>query len=448
MQRLGNRFYKTIVILWLTLSLGSIVLAALSWVKLNELLKVGIQVTVIHDDLNEILKLMLDSETGMRGYVITGNTNFLELYLAAKTSLPPRFDELVEFSRDNSTFIKAVMVLRGKTELSLDWQRKAVESRQRDFKLASDLIATGEGNRIMDGIRAQVAELDQLQIAERSQIRQQFKKQISRAGLTSLGAAIVGAGAGIIAFWLTQVALKQQRRERDLLAAKLQAEHSNQEKTAFMANMSHEIRTPMNAIVGFSEILQNELRDPRHRQYLQSIRTSAGSLLLLINDILDMSKIESGKLELHPEPTDLQEICDFLQTLFSEATAKKKLKLECHVAEHLPHALLLDRIRLRQILVNLVGNAVKFTDQGGVEVRVKWEKEDTSSHVTLIIEVQDTGVGIPQDRLESIFKPFVQAGVHREKEKQGTGLGLSIVKRLTETMGGTATVARDRKSVV
>ena len=441
MQRLGNRFYKTIVILWLTLSLGSIVLAALSWVKLNELLKVGIQVTVIHDDLNEILKLMLDSETGMRGYVITGNTNFLELYLAAKTSLPPRFDELVEFSRDNSTFIKAVMVLRGKTELSLDWQRKAVESRQRDFKLASDLIATGEGNRIMDGIRAQVAELDQLQIAERSQIRQQFKKQISRAGLTSLGAAIVGAGAGIIAFWLTQVALKQQRRERDLLAAKLQAEHSNQEKTAFMANMSHEIRTPMNAIVGFSEILQNELRDPRHRQYLQSIRTSAGSLLLLINDILDMSKIESGKLELHPEPTDLQEICDFLQTLFSEATAKKKLKLECHVAEHLPHALLLDRIRLRQILVNLVGNAVKFTDQGGVEVRVKWEKEDTSSHVTLIIEVQDTGVGIPQDRLESIFKPFVQAGVHREKEKQGTGLGLSIVKRLTETMGGTATVA-------
>ena len=107
----------------------------------------------------------------------------------------------------------------------------------------------------------------------------------------------------------------------------------------------------------------------------------------------------------------------------------------------MPHALLLDRIRLRQILINLVGNAVKFTDKGGVEVRVNWEKQKTSSHVTLAIDVQDTGVGIPQDKLDAIFKPFVQAGTHREKELQGTGLGLSIVKRLTETMGGSVTVA-------
>ena len=109
--------------------------------------------------------------------------------------------------------------------------------------------------------------------------------------------------------------------------------------------------------------------------------------------------------------------------------------MECHVAENLPHALLLDRIRLRQILVNLVGNAVKFTDKGSVDVRVTWEKQQTSSHVTLVIEVQDTGVGIPQDKLDAIFKPFVQAGAHREKEKQGTGLGLSIVKRLDRDHG-------------
>jgi CheY-like chemotaxis protein len=115
--------------------------------------------------------------------------------------------------------------------------------------------------------------------------------------------------------------------------------------------------------------------------------------------------------------------------------------LECHVVENLPHALLLDRIRLRQILINLVGNAVKFTDKGGVEVRVTWKKQQTSNHVMLVIEVQDTGVGIPQSKLDVIFKPFVQAGAHREKEKQGTGLGLSIVKRLTEIMGGTVTVA-------
>ncbi|HZL13412.1 MAG TPA: ATP-binding protein, partial [Verrucomicrobiae bacterium] len=209
----------------------------------------------------------------------------------------------------------------------------------------------------------------------------------------------------------------------------------------FLANMSHEIRTPMNAILGFSELLQADLKTPKHRQYLQSIRTSADSLLQLINDILDMSKIEAGMMELRPEPTDLHEVCDFLHTLFSEPTAKKGLKLKCHVAEDLPHALLLDRIRLKQILINLVGNAIKFTDSGGVEVRVSWEKQPANSGLTLIIEIQDTGVGIPQDRLDAIFKPFVQSGAHLEKEKQGTGLGLSIVKRLTEIMGGTVTVA-------
>jgi CheY-like chemotaxis protein len=132
-------------------------------------------------------------------------------------------------------------------------------------------------------------------------------------------------------------------------------------------------------------------------------------------------------MELRPEPTDLREICDFVHTLFAGPAAKKGLKLICQVVENLPHALLLDRIRLRQILINLVGNAVKFTDQGSVEIRVSWEKQETSSHVTLVIEVQDTGVGIPKDKLDAIFKPFVQAGAHREKEKQGTGLGLASV---------------------
>ena len=258
---------------------------------------------------------------------------------------------------------------------------------------------------------------------------------------TSLVAGSFGIGAGLLALWLAWVALKQQQHERVLAEAKSQAEHSNQEKTLFLANMSHEIRTPMNAILGFSELLQGDLREPKHRHYVESIRSSAGSLLLLINDILDMSKIEAGVLELHPEPTDLREICDFIRTLFSEPAAKKDLKLECQVAGDLPHALLLDRTRLRQILVNLVGNAVKFTDRGGIHLRVDWEKQPTSSHVMLVIEIQDTGVGIPQDKLDVIFKPFVQSGAHREKENQGTGLGLSIVKRLADIMGGTVTVA-------
>ncbi len=441
MRRLGNRFYKTIVILWITLSIGSVVLAAISWVQLSARLAEGRQMTASRQDLDDILRFLVDAETGTRGYVITGNTNFLQPVVEATNNVPARFDHLVQLAHTDPGFLRDVTILRGQSDLSFDWQRRIIEARNHNFNKAADLISTGEGKKVMDGIRAQVAEMNRVHARQVNDIRDQIQRQIYRANLTSLAAGIAGIGAGIIAFWLTQIALRQQRRERGLIEAKLQAEHSNQEKTVFLANMSHEIRTPMNAILGFSELLQNDLHDPRHQQYLKTIRASAGSLLLLINDILDMSKIEAGMLELYPEPTDLREICDFVHTLFAEPATKKGLKLLCQVVDNMPHALLLDRIRLRQILINLVGNAVKFTDHGGVEVRVAWEKQETSSHVTLIIDVQDTGLGIPQNKLDAIFKPFVQAGAHLEKEKQGTGLGLSIVKRLTEIMGGTVAVA-------
>jgi signal transduction histidine kinase len=441
MRRLGNRFYKTIVVLWLTLSIGSVVLAAISWWNLSNLMTQGRQLTATRDDLDGLLKSMLDAETGTRGYVITGNTNFLEPFQNATSSISPQFDHLVSLVGGDPVLIKKAADLRGQMELSLNWQQQVIATRNRSFNKAADLISTGQGKQVMDGIRDQISQLGRMRTDKQSQIREQINRQVFRASLTSMAAGAAGVGAGIIAFWLSQIFLRQQKREHELMEAKLQAEHSNQEKTAFLANMSHEIRTPMNAILGFSELLQNDLPKPRHRQYLQSIRSSADSLLLLINDILDMSKIEAGAMELHPEPTDLREICDFVRTLFSEPAAKKYLKLECHVVENMPHALLLDRIRLRQILVNLVGNAVKFTDKGGVDVRVTWEKQQMSNQVTLVIEIQDTGVGIPQDKLDAIFKPFVQAGAHREKERQGTGLGLSIVKRLAGIMGGTVTVA-------
>jgi CheY-like chemotaxis protein len=127
--------------------------------------------------------------------------------------------------------------------------------------------------------------------------------------------------------------------------------------------------------------------------------------------------------------------------LYGEPVLKKGLKLECHVAEDMPRSILLDRIRLRQVLVNMVNNAVKFTDRGGIDIRVTWEKQDSTSRITLIFEIQDTGIGIPQEKIDAIFRPFVQGGMDREKEKQGTGLGLSIVKRLVERMGGIVTVA-------
>jgi len=441
MRQPNNLIYKTAVILWLTLSIGSVVLAAISWWQLSVQMTSGRDIVTAREELDGVLKSLLDTETAMRGYVITGDKQFLEPLNSSSTNLSARFNHLVELAHNDSDLLKSVTQLRAQAEVSLNYQMAVIEAREHGFAKAASLIAAGDGKRSMDEVRDEAARLTQQLASKITGIRSRLRTILSRANITSVAAGVMGVGAGIFAYWLARLTLKHQQRERELVEAKLQAEHNNKEKTIFLANMSHEIRTPMNAILGFSELLQDDLHEPRHRQYLQSIRSSAGSLLLLINDILDMSKIEAGVMELHPEPTDLREICDFIHTLFSEPAAKKNLQLGCQVAGDFPHALLLDRIRLRQILVNLVGNAVKFTDQGSVEVRVLWEKEATSSHVTLVIEVQDTGVGIPQDKLDAIFKPFVQAGANRDKENQGTGLGLSIVKRLTEIMGGTVTVA-------
>jgi len=437
----GSRFYKTVVIVWLTLSVGSVVLAILSWMELSSRLTDGRRMNAIREDLDEILKLSLDAETGARGYIITGNTNFAEPLRQAVPRLNACFDDLVMQARNDANFLKSVTDLRGQVDQVFDWERRVVDARDQSFSRAAGLINAGEGKRLMDQIRERVRLLYDRHTQQLVAIRTQIQTQLYRANLTSLAAGIIGFCAGLFAFWLTQLALRQQKRERELVEGKRQAERSSREKTAFLANMSHEIRTPMNAILGFSELLQGDLADPKHERYLRSIRSSADSLLRLINDILDMSKIEAGVLDLRPEPTDPREICSFVRTLFTEPTTRKNIRLNCHIADDLPRALLLDGIRLRQILVNLVGNAVKFTDHGAVDVRVLWEKQAASSHITLILEVQDTGLGIPQDKLDAIFKPFVQAGAHREKEKEGTGLGLSIVKRLTEIMGGTVTVA-------
>ena len=437
----GRQFYKIVVISWLILSAIGAVVAFISWRQLSSRMSEGHQNSVTREALNSTFKYLLDAETGQRGYFITNDKKFLEPYNLAASNLPPQFDHLLNLVHDNPTLLKGVNDFDGQAQVLMNDLQQLDALHEKNHDKGAALDAERQEKDIMDGLRDQYKDLDDICIGQQANVRQQILEHIQRANMFTWVVGFLSVGAGLLAFWLSQVALKYQRREREMGEAKLRAEHSNQEKSIFMANMSHEIRTPMNAILGFSELLGNDLTLPKHKNYLQLIRTSAVSLLQLINDILDMSKIEAGVLDLHPEPTDTREICDFIHTLFYEPAAKRGIRLECHVVADLPHALLIDRIRLRQILVNLVGNAVKFTDQGSVDVRVFWEKQETSSQVTLVIEVLDTGVGIPKDKLDAIFKPFVQSGAHQEKEKQGTGLGLSIVKRLTEVMGGTVTVA-------
>lgn len=243
----------------------------------------------------------------------------------------------------------------------------------------------------------------------------------------------------------------QKTFENELIEAKSKAElatkkaeESNKLKEAFLANMSHEIRTPMNAIIGFSDILSKRDLEEQEKEYVMIIKTAGENLLTIINDILDISKIEAGMMTFEEHTFSVREIFKSLQVMLIEKAKEKHLELLFSCDEDVPNVLQGDNTRLTQILINLAGNAIKFTQNGNIHVRVKVLRNDIDSNrngnILLEFSVTDTGIGIPQDKLEHIFERFRQAESHTTRKYGGTGLGLSIAKQLAELQGGTLSV--------
>ncbi|WP_321430923.1 PAS domain S-box protein [uncultured Methanolobus sp.] len=216
--------------------------------------------------------------------------------------------------------------------------------------------------------------------------------------------------------------------------AEEKAKAASQAKSDFLANMSHEIRTPLNGIIGFSDLLINSQPVSSQLQYLQTINASANSLLDLINDVLDISKIEAGKLELVNEKVDLRELCEQINDMLKYSAHAKGLELLSNLSPRLPDFIVADRMRLRQVLVNLLGNAIKFTSAGEVELKVIAGKTDIESKADITFSVRDTGIGIPPDKQTDIYDSFSQADSSISRKYGGTGLGLSISNKLLEKM--------------
>jgi len=241
-----------------------------------------------------------------------------------------------------------------------------------------------------------------------------------------------------------------RRSEDELRAAKLEAERLAREaeaasrtKSEFLANMSHEIRTPMNAVIGYSDLLSNTVTDPQQRNYLDAIRAGSRSLLMLINDILDLSRIEAGKMRLDYSPVSVRRLLDDVRHIFDLRAREQGITLEVSVSSDMPATMMLDETRFRQVLFNLVGNAIKFTHEGGVAVRAtvrlaKGKTGKTQEHQTycLSVKVTDSGIGIPSDQRDRIFDAFEQQEGQNTRRYGGTGLGLAISRKLAQMMGG------------
>jgi signal transduction histidine kinase/ActR/RegA family two-component response regulator len=282
-----------------------------------------------------------------------------------------------------------------------------------DLTIRTGVSGNDELGQVATSIDAMAAQLgDDLQ--RRQQVEQELLASNERLGLVN-GELIAAT-----------------HHAKEMAAA---ADEANRAKSEFLANMSHEIRTPMNGVIGMSELMLDGHLSELQRDYTETIRDSGRALLTVINDILDFSKIEAGKVELESSSISIRSLTDDVSRLVAIEAHAKHLEITAQVDAAVPERVLADAGRVRQVLLNLCGNAVKFTEQGEVAISVRVVARD-SARVTLRFEVRDSGIGIPPDRLHTLFKPFSQVNASTTRRFGGTGLGLSIVKRLAEMMGG------------
>ena len=448
-----------------------------------------------------IEKCMADREDGQRGFLITGKEDFLDKYTnGEQKKLPEYFDRLRNIISDRGRTNELAGKADRLEKLAAEWSHKAAEpeiairrkinEHPESLRNVAGLLETGTGKNILDIIRQ---DFDKFTTEEERLTALRFFKASSASRQTTQTTLVLALASlilgGIMARKITQSITKPIHRltnaleavsasdfhqrievasedeigklsdsfnemvndlkildeyrvesEEVLRKARQAAETANQSKSEFLASMSHEIRTPMTAILGFNEILLENATDSTDIDAAGTVKKNGEFLLSLINDILDLSKIDAGKIELEKIDCSTQQFLSEVFTLMNERATAKSLPLTVKFDGPIPETICTDPTRLRQVLINIIGNAIKFTECGSVELVARL-LDEPGQEPKLQLDVIDSGIGISDDKLVSLFSPFTQADTSTTRKFGGTGLGLSISKKLAERLGGDITVS-------
>ncbi len=426
---------------------------------------------------------LLDAETGQRGYLLTRKYTYLDPYLKSLQPIEDKLAELEQLTRHDPLLSQRVVTLRQLIDKKQTELAQTIRlSQEQNHAAAMDIVLSNKGKEHMDAIRLELSQIKTavtMAAAEQHQRIDQLATQINWIIIifaSSLAALILWAGflarqrlllplrdlmsAGdalaqgkphqlpptsdrseIAQLWNGFIKMQNALfyREKKLTALKQEAEAANREKSAFIANMSHEIRTPMNGIIGMLKLLRQASLPSIQQEHANKAHQAAERLLLILDDVLDLSRIESGNLPLSMSETTLDSLLENAVDIFAINAEKKHIDLGIYVEPGMPLSIICDPLRLSQVIANLVGNAIKFTPEYG-HVSVQFYYRPNPSGDRLMVDVRDNGVGITNEQKARIFNAFKQADDNTARRFGGSGLGLSICKRLMELMRGEISV--------